>query len=154
MAANANNSRIFRGSMHQLVALLRDPAFHTELKLEYISETPSEASMWFHFHHGVSFSSWGEKVIIGLMPVATDMINVEVSSECALPTQILDWGKNKHNLEAIFYYIGNNLVRYQYLQPAANQNPTPKAGVKFCAKCGTQLNSGAVFCASCGTKQV
>ncbi len=154
MAANSSDTRTFRANMHQLVALMRDPAFHAELRLEYVSEAPSGPSMWFHFHHGVTFTSWGEKIIIGLIPVACDMVNVEITSRCAMPTQVLDWGKNKQNLEAIFHYIGNNLMRYQYLQPAAPQNPAPNSGVKFCAKCGTQLNSSAVFCASCGAKQV
>ena len=148
MAANSNNTRMFQATMHQLVAMMRDPAFHNALSLEYLSEMPSGTSMWYHFHHNMSFTSWGEKIIIGLMPLPGGLVSVEVSSECAMPTQIIDWGKNKKNIEGILNYISVNLLRYQFI-------PTPAAaGTKFCPKCGNRLDASILFCSACGTKQV
>jgi len=39
--------------------------------------------------------SWGEKVLISFLPGNS----ISVTSKCSLPTQCLDWGKNKANVE-------------------------------------------------------
>ncbi len=43
---------------------------------------------------GLSFWSWGEKVIIRFLP---DHI-LALRSECIFPLQSIDWGKNKKNI--------------------------------------------------------
>lgn len=42
----------------------------------------------------VNIRSWGEKVLIIFMPDNS----ISVTSMCALPTQCLDWGRNKANV--------------------------------------------------------
>lgn len=52
---------------------------------------------------GTNFFSWGEKIII----LFQDEI-VSVRSKCKLPTQILDWGKNKKNVKNIINVISKS----------------------------------------------
>ena len=42
----------------------------------------------------VNIRSWGEKILISFLPDNS----ISVTSKCALPTQCLDWGKNKANV--------------------------------------------------------
>jgi hypothetical protein len=42
----------------------------------------------------MNIRSWGEKLLISFLPDNS----VSVISKCALPTQCLDWGKNKANV--------------------------------------------------------
>jgi len=42
----------------------------------------------------MNIRSWGEKVLINFLPDNS----ISVTSKCALPTQFLDWGKNKANV--------------------------------------------------------
>jgi len=42
----------------------------------------------------MNIRSWGEKLLISFLPDKS----VSVTSKCALPTQCLDWGKNKANV--------------------------------------------------------
>ena len=48
----------------------------------------------------VNWASWGEKIDVSLTksPGGTDVV---VRSQCAFPFQILDWGKNKRNVDWI-----------------------------------------------------
>jgi hypothetical protein len=45
--------------------------------------------------------SWTEKVIVNI----DDCGHVRVESKCTLPTQVVDWGKNRRNVEKIFGLI-------------------------------------------------
>ena len=42
----------------------------------------------------MNIRSWGEKVFIDILPDNS----ITVTSKCALPTQCVDWGKNKDNV--------------------------------------------------------
>ncbi len=42
----------------------------------------------------MNLRSWGEKVLINVLKDNS----ISVTSKCALPTQCLDWGKNKANV--------------------------------------------------------
>jgi hypothetical protein len=46
---------------------------------------------------GTSFLSWGERIIIEKLSHSM----LSITSECKLVTQIVDWGKNKRNVERI-----------------------------------------------------
>ena len=153
MGASANTTRVIQANMHQMVAMMRDPAFHNEVSLEFISETPQGLAMQYHFHHNMSLASRGEKVLITLMPLGADMVSVEVSSACALPTQLIDYGKNRKNVEGVHDYICRNLYRYAYLQQTYQQPAAASQGGKFCCSCGNRLEASARFCSACGAKQ-
>lgn len=47
---------------------------------------------------GVSFWSWGEKITVDIDGEST----IWVESKCRLPTQCIDWGKNRRNVNAFF----------------------------------------------------
>ncbi len=63
----------------------------------------------FKLSAGVSFSSWGENVDIHMFPYNEQQTMIEIKSECDLPTQIVDWGKNRHNVEDIMRYLLNGI---------------------------------------------
>lgn len=174
MAANASNSiNVTNSSVNQVMALLKDPAFCSTLNFELKSENVTPTGVWYRFHHGVTFTSWGEKITITLSETAPSNVRIDVHSECGMPTQIIDWGKNKQNISAIFEYISRNLSRYVAVAPAAAPSApqtasapaapaTPQAATapvapsqerRFCFNCGARLNRGALFCSNCGAKQ-
>ena len=43
----------------------------------------------------ITLWSWGEKIQIRYLPNQ----NIEIKSECTLPTQCFDWGKNQKNVQ-------------------------------------------------------
>jgi len=45
--------------------------------------------------------SWGERVVVSFMPGG----GLWVTSQCILPTQCLDWGKNKANVRQLIAAI-------------------------------------------------
>ena len=51
----------------------------------------SKANLW----------SWGEKIEIKLIGNS-----INITSKCALPTQIFDWGKNKQNIAQLIIIFG------------------------------------------------
>ena len=120
--------------------------------------------MTYRFKHGISLTSWGENITIQLTRMAENVTNMNVISECALPTQLVDWGKNTENINKIFNYM-DYAVPAAMSAPAA-QNTVPPQGynqqppvmnhqaneVKKCVNCGAQLVNGAMFCTACGSK--
>jgi hypothetical protein len=55
---------------------------------------------------GVNFLSWGERVSINVRDG-----KVRVRSECSLPTQCFDWGKNRQNVDRLLDCIDKVLSR-------------------------------------------
>ena len=53
----------------------------------------------------MNIRSWGEKVIVTFLPNNT----ISVTSKCALPTQCLDWGKNKANINKFMAELRNHV---------------------------------------------
>jgi hypothetical protein len=53
----------------------------------------------------ISWWSWGEKITVRLAksPGGTEVV---VRSQCKLPTQSLDWGKNERNVNQILQGMG------------------------------------------------
>src|SRR6185295_18799137 len=45
----------------------------------------------------INFWSWGEKVTIEFDPDGS----VVITSKCSMPTQCIDWGKNKRNVQKL-----------------------------------------------------
>lgn len=64
-----------------------------------------------HIAPGPSLLSWGEKMTI--TPLAPNVVRVR--SECGLPTQCIDWGKNAKNVRSLI----------QVLWAAIQQVPQP-----------------------------
>ena len=150
MAANHSQSTQLNASMQQLLSVLRDPAFCSTLNLELKSENSTQTGTLFRFHHGVTFTSWGEKITLTLTPLSATSTKIHAHSECGLPTQVIDWGKNKQNVSNILQYIEKNLPA---APSAAFTADTPAVGVKYCFKCGKQICADYQFCIHCGQKQ-
>ena len=112
MAASHENSYTLYVSISQLIAAIRDPAFSTTLNVEMKSENPTPPGVWYRFHHGVSFTSWGEKITITLHPMGEAVTHVRIHSECGMPTQVIDWGKNQQVVCNIYEYLEANVRRY------------------------------------------
>ena len=93
----------------------------SDLRFIFKSENPAEGgSVWFRLHSGMSAKSYGEKITITLRPTAVGT-NVHIHSECGLPTQLMDLGKNKSNCEEIFRYLEQGIAA----MPAAAAAPAP-----------------------------
>ena len=161
MAANHSQSVNFNAEIMQIVSVLRSPSFCTELNLEMKSENPSPPGVWFRFHHGMSFTSYGEKITITLTPFAPNATRVDVLSECGMPTQIIDWGKNRQNVCNIIECLQRNVPQGSNpamaaaptaYAPAAPTQPSTAPETKFCVNCGKQINKAAKFCPFCGSQ--
>lgn len=101
------------------------------LNLSLQSENPNDDGngVWFRIIHGATMSSWGEKITITLKNTGSGT-NVHILSACGMPTQIVDYGKNKKNVKVIFNYLEHdirNAARYQQAAPqtASAQQAAP-----------------------------
>lgn len=69
----------------------------------------------------VNLASWGESITVTLL----DGGDVQVRSECAMPTQLVDWGRNAKNCRAVLDRLGANLQGSVATAPAADWYPDP-----------------------------
>ena len=141
MAANFQQTKNYTIQPEYFFEVLRNPYFARALNIELKSENMTPGGLWYRFHHGTSFTSWGEKITVTVLSLQGGMTQVTVHSECGMPTQVFDWGKNSSNVTAIFNQL-EQAVFTNY-----NQNMNAKC---FCSSCGKQMNRGDKFCASCG----
>ena len=144
------------------------------LALKSENETPN--GVWFRIHHGVTWSSWGEKITVTLTRVENGT-DVQIISQCGMPTQVIDWGKNSSNIRVIFNYLEKGMPQntsgqyqpsyapqpsyeaqpsYAPQQPYAAQPPAGQAqpGGGFCGNCGSPTEAGTKFCTKCGFRLV
>jgi hypothetical protein len=63
-----------------------------------------------HLSEGVTFKSWGESMTISFFDPMDGGTRLIVSSKPKLTTTLVDYGKNRKNVEAIVQYI-NSLYR-------------------------------------------
>jgi hypothetical protein len=148
MAANFQQVKTYTIKPEYFFDELRNPYFAQALNIEMKSENYTPGGLWFRFHHGVSFSSWGEKITITVVVLQGGITQVTVHSECGMPTQVFDWGKNSSNVTAIFNQLEAAVfARYNQDMYARNQAANSKC---FCTKCGTQMLRSDKFCVKCG----
>ena len=156
MAANFEGTYVMNVHISQLVAAIRDPAFSAQMDIAMRSENPTPPGVWYRFHHGVSMSSWGEKITITLQPMENNTTHMVIHSECVVPTAFIDMGKNKKVVNGIYDYLLANARRYPIVQAQAEPQPQaqPQANdePRFCNACGASLKEGAIFCTNCGNK--
>jgi hypothetical protein len=149
MAANYSNTYMFNAHMQALVNMLCDSVFLEQTKLSVYSRAPEGVGVRFVFTHGASFSSWGEDINIVLVPAGPNATQVYIHSECNVPTQIIDWGKNRSLVEEIYAHMCISLPRFQ-MRPMAMQRPAAQR--RFCQFCGKPLAPDSLFCTACGKK--
>lgn len=171
MAANYQETYIINATVQALCDVIRNPGFANQLKITIRAEAPTPSGMWYKLYHGTSMSSWGENITVDLMPVGANVTQVHIRSECDMPTQIIDWGKNKEMVHSIHQYLEtyvnrnplmqNNMqappmqvppMQAQPMQGQPVQAPPMQSAGAFCARCGATVNKGANFCAVCGAR--
>lgn len=151
MGAKHQEKRVYNVDYNAAVMAVRSMD-KSSLNIDLQSENPTPTGVWFRFLHGMSFKSYGEKITITLNRTANGT-EVDILSECGMPTQFFDSGKNRQNVNNIFDFFGNALANAP--QPAAQPQPAPQAPAvngqfKFCSQCGTKASADSRFCASCG----
>lgn len=107
--------------------------------------------------------SYGEKITITLLPYGSGT-RVHVHSTCGLPTQVIDYGKNRQNVNNIFKYLEDGIASAAAaIQPQRTVAPQPQRTVApqqpglqaqrdfiFCTECGARNPWRSRFCSSCG----
>ena len=63
----------------------------------YQMTSPSQ----FTANASMSFTSWGENITVEIFQNSL----VKVESKCAMPFQLVDWGKNKENVQTFFAHL-------------------------------------------------
>ena len=154
MAANHQQTYTMPVGIRTLCNIIRSKAFADKLRTDLKSENPTPTGVWYRIHHGASFTSWGEKITITLTVLGPETTQVHIHSECGLPTQIIDWGKNKQIVCNVYEYLEANMRMPQYQEPSAPQTPVQPAPAQNatvpCPQCGAQVPSQANFCQGCG----
>ena len=154
MAASYQNTYTMNADMEVICRVIKSPAFASTLNVVFKSENPSTAGVWFRFHHGATFTSWGEKITITLSRMNEGLTRVEIHSECGMPTQVVDWGKNKQVVCNVYEYIEKHLEAAKAApapQPPMNHPPATD-GPRFCSSCGKAIPPNGAFCPFCGKK--
>lgn len=169
MAASAQEGRVYPVSMDFILWKLRT-IDSSNLNVSLKSENPEQnGTIWFRIHHGMSMASYGEKITVTVAPV-NGGTSIHILSQCGMPTQIIDYGKNKKNVAAIFRYLEDGMQSappaQQYApqpapvqqqipaqQPAEPQQiSNPANQIRYCTNCGTPNSSESNFCIQCGTR--
>ncbi len=148
MAANHTETYVFNIHIQQMYSIVRDARFVNGLHLSYRSETALQNGMSLRYTNDMSMSSWGEDIDIILIYVNDNTTQVTIKSECSLPTQVIDWGKNKKNVQQVYQYLVSFMA---YNHPTPPVQPQPAVSGRFCTRCGAQLNASDKFCTRCGT---
>lgn len=175
MAANFSNTYIFNTHIENICSVLSDVGFGYAINLTFVSRCPIQNGMKFCFRNDVNFSSWGENIDVDVFYISETSSQVIIKSECAMPTQIVDWGKNKQNVNKFYNQLASvfaanpngaamptapqtvaappasprPVAPQQQMQPPVQQ---PTVQPRFCQKCGSPLTAGAKFCQKCGNK--
>lgn len=166
MARSAVEERIINMPIDAIIQRMRGVGAEKNFALR--SENPSQNGVWFRVHHGASMTSWGEKITVTLTPMGQQTM-VKIHSECGMPTQLIDYGKNKKVVAYLFDFIMRSgygqpnvtaQVQYRPYQVPQNQGyaqqapqpaqPKSAAQKRFCTNCGTPSAAGMKFCMKCG----
>lgn len=121
MAASYQQAYTMNASVQRIGDLINSSDFAVWCKLVLRSVNPTANGVWFQFHNGANFRSWGENVTITLSVAGPDSTFVTIHSECSVPTQVVDWGKNKEHVDQIHYFLLNHLSNAQFQQPNYQQ---------------------------------
>ncbi len=76
---------------HEFGQIVREVLGNLECKFTEVS--PEE----FHSRFGINALSWGENIKIKFLADR----NISVESRCVYPLQLIDWGKNKGNVQLL-----------------------------------------------------
>ena len=183
MAAKSQNSKVYPLPVQCFVLEMRAQPIRDFMKIKWVAEDRlPNGALHYQYQHGVGMASWGETIDIWLTALGERATQVDIRSECYLPTQVVDWGKNKENVVNLFNYLdycvntylannGENApipqvelpgmppqppvqqpVQPQPMQPPVQQAQYQQPPQAVCPTCRVALPQGAHFCPNCGTK--
>ena len=98
MTAKFEDSRKYNLGKSQLIENVKTALKKCKFRIKHIDEDGG----LIRAKSRLSFWSWTEKIDVKIEDNGT----VRMKSECSLPTQIIDWGKNKRNVRKFFSYLG------------------------------------------------
>ena len=151
MAAKYQQTYTMNAGIQVLCNIIQSKAFADKLRTEIKSVNPTPTGVWYRIHHGASFTSWGEKITITLTMLGEAMTQVNIHSECGMPTQVIDWGKNKQVVCNVYEYLEASIKNYSEHQQMGVPICVP-ADKAYCPKCGAPVPIRANFCQACGSK--
>lgn len=113
MGAKAEETRTYNNVPMQFFIEKCRAINNAGLNVTLKSENPeSNGTVWFRIHHGMTMLSYAEKITVTLKPAGAGT-EVNVFSTCGLPTQVIDYGKNRQNVNAIFRYLETGIESAQ-----------------------------------------
>ncbi len=95
-----------RGATYSPEADLRQAARETMIALGWSVKQETESQLI--ATTPVNMLSWGETVTLSFLPTT-----IEVTSKCSIPTQCVDWGKNKKNVTRFFEDFSGRASRWK-----------------------------------------
>ncbi len=110
MAANYREHRFYPVHIDYFVQKARQMNLAGLKKYRYVSDVPIQNGVLVRVSKDVSLASWGEYMQIS-MTWTPEGTHLDIVSECAMPTQIIDWGANKKNVQALFNYFETGMPR-------------------------------------------
>lgn len=181
MAAKFQDTKSYPLPIQCFVLEMRSQPIRDFMNIKWVGEERLPAGpLHYQYQHGMGMASWGETIDIWLTALGERSTQVDIKSECYLPTQIMDWGKNRENVVNIFNYLdhcvntflannGENAPIPQVELPPAPQQQSPaqphpvqptqqmqqpvqQPAQRACPNCRSALPQGAIFCPFCGTK--
>ena len=93
-------NKSFQKSKNELKSSIEKAFLNLKVKNIYYDEDNST----FSARTRMSIYSWSENITVELYENG-NLTEVDFKSKCALPTQIIDWGKNKRNSKKFFKNI-------------------------------------------------
>ena len=156
MGAKYEGRFIFNYNINLLYQLLTDIKFLMDMNFSINVNNYQPQTCLMRYNHSMTFTSWGEKITILLTALNDSQTSVSIESKCMLPTQIIDYGKNRKNVDQINAYIVQNIGAFTMNQQHSTSQqyaPYPNSQSVYCWNCGCALsvNSGN-FCSCCGAK--
>jgi len=123
MAAKAKEYKVYPVEIGYFITALQNIGGYVK-GFSFNGAVPFNGGMTVHLKHGVSMSSWGESIRVTLYNQG-GQTGVEVYSECDMPTQIIDWGKNSENVRNVFYFLEQGMSAMHFgQQPQYQQAQT------------------------------
>lgn len=103
---------MFLGCEQQIDFFINKPVFEVFQYLAKLSQIATfkvdfvdPQNFRIHLSKGASISSWGESMTISFFDPMNGGTRIIVNSKPKLATTLIDYGKNKKNVEAIVQYI-------------------------------------------------
>ena len=128
MAAKYQESKNYPLAIQCFIIEFRSQPIRDFMNIKWVGEEAlPDGTLHYQYQHGMGMASWGETIDIYIAALGERATRVEIRSECYLPTQVIDWGKNRENVVNIFMYLDNCVNTFL----ANNGSNAPMPQVEF-----------------------